>query len=221
MLYITGDTHGNFWEFYERTKKLVLTEADTVIVCGDFGFVWGESNLLEMLERFPWNIAFVDGNHEDFTQLEKYPVEDWNGGKVHRIARNIVHLMRGNVFTIEGKTFFCMGGAYSIDRIYRKKDVSWWSRELPSNEEYRTASNSLENCRYKVDYILTHNIPEKGFYELGYSPQYDDKELVGFLQWVYEKVEFKEWYAGHFHIDETVCGKVRILYNDILSLPAD
>ena len=88
-------------------------------------------------------------------------------------------------------------------------------------EEYRTASNSLENCRYKVDYILTHNIPEKGFYELGYSPQYDDKELVGFLQWVYEKVEFKEWYAGHFHIDETVCGKVRILYNDILSLPTD
>lgn len=218
MLYITGDTHGDYNDFIDRTKKLELTPDDTVIICGDFGFIFIDDYFLTKLVKLPWNIAFVDGNHENFDKLERYPVENWNGGKVHRIAKNIVHLMRGNVFSIEGKTFFCMGGAYSIDKAIRREGVSWWSRESPSNEEYRTASESLEKCGMTVDYILTHNIPEKGFYELGYCPDMHDRELVGFLQWVMETVSFKEWYAGHFHIDQTVCGNVRILYGDVVPL---
>jgi predicted phosphodiesterase len=221
MLYITGDTHGDYWDLFERTKDLGLTSDDTVIICGDFGFIFIDDYFLTKLTLLPWNIAFVDGNHENFDKLESYPVEEWNGGTVHRIAKNIVHLMRGNVFTIEEKTFFCMGGAYSIDKGMRKEGVSWWSRESPSNEEYRTASASLEKHNMTVDYILTHNIPERGFYELGYSPDMHDKELVGFLQWVFENVNFKEWFAGHFHIDKVVCDRVRILYGDVVPVSED
>ena len=46
--------------------------------------------------------VFIDGNHENYDRLSAYPVTEWRGGKVHRIADNILHLMRGQVFEIDG-----------------------------------------------------------------------------------------------------------------------
>ena len=37
-----------------------------------------------------------------------------HGGKVHRIRPHVLHLMRGQVFDIEGHTFFTMGGVKSV-----------------------------------------------------------------------------------------------------------
>mgnify|MGYP003299436716 CR=1 FL=1 len=39
MLYVTGDLHGEF----SKLEKLRLNEDDTLIVCGDFGFIWDNS----------------------------------------------------------------------------------------------------------------------------------------------------------------------------------
>ena len=39
MIYITGDTHGEYDHFLNRVYRDHVTEKDTVIVCGDFGFV--------------------------------------------------------------------------------------------------------------------------------------------------------------------------------------
>ena len=42
MIYFTGDTHGD----KERLSKFALKQlksGDTLIVCGDFGFLWDES----------------------------------------------------------------------------------------------------------------------------------------------------------------------------------
>ena len=76
MIYITGDTHGAYDEFLNRIYKFPITENDTVIVAGDFGFVWNRSvntiNLSKLAEE-PFTIAFVDGNHEDFDLLYSYP----------------------------------------------------------------------------------------------------------------------------------------------------
>ena len=87
-------------------------------MCGDFGY-WHdtdiERNNLDWLESQPWTTLFVDGNHSNFDRLKKLSVEEWNGGKVHKIRPHIIHLMRGQVFTINGKTFFTFGGAQSHD----------------------------------------------------------------------------------------------------------
>ena len=40
MIYITGDTHGEYDTFLNRIYRHPVTKDDTVIVCGDFGFVW-------------------------------------------------------------------------------------------------------------------------------------------------------------------------------------
>ena len=90
-----------------------MTKDDFVIICGDFGGVWnkGEENkeetmLMDWLDCKFFTTLFVDGNHENFDRLYDYPVEEWHGGKVHKIRPSVIHLMRGQIFEIDGKSIF-------------------------------------------------------------------------------------------------------------------
>lgn len=124
MIYITGDCHADFTKFNMENfpEQKEMTKDDYVIICGDFGGVWTKDEesekekwWLDWLERKSFTTLFVDGNHENFDRLYSYPVEEWNGGKVHRIRPTVIHLMRGQVFTLEGKKIFAFGGARSHD----------------------------------------------------------------------------------------------------------
>lgn len=219
MIYVTGDVHGEYYDLMHRIYGAGAKTGSTVIVCGDFGLVWNDEYhkyFLQILKSQPFNFLFVDGNHEDFDLLYTYPVEDWNGGKVHRIADNIRHLMRGQVFEIEGRTFFTMGGAYSIDKAMRREGVSWWSAELPTNEEYSTAEKNLEKCGYSVDYVLTHTIPESAIYSMQKTPVDNDKELTGYFEWLYSgNLHFKKWFAGHWHENILINDNLQILFEEV------
>ena len=121
MIYATGDLHGNALRFQPEyvPEQAEMTKDDYMIVCGDFGFVWnGEKTddaQLGKLEALPFTVLFVDGNHENFDALNEYPIEQWRGGTVHRIRPHVLHLMRGQAFELQGRTFFTMGGAQSHD----------------------------------------------------------------------------------------------------------
>ena len=127
MIFITGDLHGNAREEMKRlnidnfpTQK-ELTKEDYVIILGDFGFVWDkeenkhEKYWLDWLQDRNFTTLFIDGNHENHDRLKAYPISEWHGGKVHFIRPNVIHLMRGQVFTIENQKFLTMGGAPSHD----------------------------------------------------------------------------------------------------------
>mgnify|MGYP006956602361 CR=1 FL=1 len=43
--------------------------------------------------------------------------------------------------------------------MFRVKGVSWWTEELPSDEEYEEARKNLDAHDWAVDYILTHCAP--------------------------------------------------------------
>ncbi len=171
-----------------------------------------------MLSRQVYTIAFVDGNHEDFSILGEYPVSEWNGGQVHKIADNIYHLMRGQLFTIEGKTFFTMGGAYSIDKYRRVKGIDWWKEELPNSDDYKAADRTLSKCGYKTDYVITHTLPQSSIHYIGRVPDMHDLELTGYLDWLYEKLDFKKWFAGHFHINKQARGNVWVLFDEVVRI---
>ena len=109
MIYITGDTHGDLSHFKDPKLKR-LGEKDIVIVCGDFGFLWNpndpkEKRNLEWLKKRKYTICFLDGAHENFDMLDSYTPYRWKGGNTHKIADNIYHLMRGEMFMFENKTF--------------------------------------------------------------------------------------------------------------------
>lgn len=207
------------FDYLMEEGREALTEADTLIVCGDFGFVFRndqkERYYLDLLEKKPYTIAFCCGNHENFSALFSYPEEMWNGGKVHRIRKNIFHLMRGQIFTLEESRFFVMGGAYSIDKAYRKENVSWWAQELPSPKEYKEATVNLTRYNRKVDFIVSHTAPREIIRRMGHEPSVHDGELTGFLEWVMYEVDYQKWFFGHWHKDMKIDSKHRALWFDV------
>lgn len=142
MILITGDIHGShdISKLGDDNKVLFrnLTKSDYLIICGDFGLVWDNSEedrrWRKWLNQRNYTTLFVDGNHENFDLLNNHPVQQWHGGKVHRISDSIIHLMRGQVFEIDGKSFFTMGGAESHDKADRILGKSYWSNELHRNQ---------------------------------------------------------------------------------------
>lgn len=234
MIYVTGDIHGdidifklNMFNFPEGRK---LSKNDYVIICGDFGLVWGgkEKNRDEYwqhwFERQPWTTLFIDGNHENHQLLNSYPVDLWHGGRVHYINKSIIHLMRGEIYEIEGKTFFAFGGGYSTDRHYRQTGISWWPEELPTHEEVTNASKHLQRYDYHVDYVLTHDAPRDikeylGFYTNCDMTVYDQRfeDIHSVLYQFKQVLDFQMWYLGHYHIDRQI-GNMRILYDDIIQI---
>lgn len=141
---ITGDTHGEISRMYFITK--FLQEKDVLWIAGDFGYLFrndrDEQILLNDIESFLEQknayIVFCDGNHENHTELNKLPVEQWCGGKVHKLRQRIIHVLRGEILNVHRKNFFCFGGAYSIDRAMRKLNVSYWKEELPTMKIFVT-----------------------------------------------------------------------------------
>lgn len=216
---ITGDTHGEYGRLIEFDR--ILNAGDYIIVCGDWGYIFrnddNEKMLLDDIARKPWTMLFVDGNHENFPTIYEYPEEIWNGGRVHRIRENIIHLMRGQVFNIEGKSFFTFGGAYSIDKYMRREGESWWPQEMPTDEELIEANKNLDACGRKVDYIISHAAPEETM-NIFYPNHPEEKHINNFLEYVRETVEYKHWYIGHLHRDEDVWKHQSILWFDVREL---
>lgn len=224
---ITGDTHGildidkvvRFFDEHEGE----YTEEDYLIICGDVGVcgfsATGEMETREALRNLPVIVLFVDGNHEHHQNLNDFPVEEWNGGKVHRIENTIIHLMRGQVYDINGTTFFTFGGAYSVDRYMRQEGIDWFPEEIPSREEYEEGWRNLEKIGFQVDYIISHTAPREVAAAIGFGEMSDDEtELRQYLQRVADYTDFTAWYFGHFHQDEEVEGQFFCLYEDIIKL---
>ncbi|MEE4567116.1 hypothetical protein V2U94_05675 [Paenibacillus polymyxa] len=140
---------------------------------------------------------FIDGNHENHDMLDEYPVEVWNGGKVHKINKSIIHLMRGQVFNIESMKFFTFGGAASHDKEYRKEGKSWWKREMPSEEEYKEGLKNLKKHDWKVDYILTHtcSTPALEYITQRCGIHMDLDKMHPYFYDIEKKVDYKQWYA--------------------------
>lgn len=91
--------------------------------------------------------------------LAELPETEWCGGHVHIVRPNILHLMRGEVFDIDGTTVLAMGGAASHDREWREEGKSWWPEEMPNAAEMDRCRRSLDRAGWNVDYVVTHEAP--------------------------------------------------------------
>ena len=246
MIFITGDTHGDYrklnTEIFPEQKE--MSKTDYVIVCGDFG-IWkddkNQKHWLKWLDEKPFTTLFVDGNHENFDLLSTYPITDWNGGKVQFISQSVIHLMRGEIYNIDGKTFFTMGGASSHDisdgileptapdfkltkrkldtqnAMYRVNHISWWKEELPSDGDYKNALDNLEKHDFKVDYIVSHCAPAHIVDVLG-GGVYQNDRLTNFLEDVSIRASFNYWFFGHYHDNRDFDRKYILLYEQILEV---
>ncbi len=222
---VTGDTHGTLdlgkvISFFGEHED-EYTEDDYLIICGDVG-VCGfnpdiEKETRKILRELPVTVLFIDGNHEHHQKLMDLPVDEWMGGKVHFVESKIIHLMRGQVYDIDGITFFTFGGAHSVDRYMRIEGFDWFPEEIPSREEYEEGLDNLEKCDYQVDYVITHTAPREVAAALGYGEDIlDETALRRYLQQIADHAEYKMWFFGHFHEDEEIEEVFRALYQDVV-----
>lgn len=225
MIYITGDTHipidsdkllpENF------PKGSMLDENDYLIILGDFGGVWDRKSeehakWIKFLSSRRYTTLFVDGNHENFDLLNSYKVESWCGGKVHHIAKNVIHLMRGQVYNIDKTSIFTFGGGFSKDKDRRIPHISWWSEEMPSAEEYDEGMKNLKKAGFMVDYILTHTAPLSVISRF-FTP-FGEVKLNRYLSEVDRLTSYKKWYFGHVHEDVAVDDRHVAVYDKIIEL---
>lgn len=229
-IFITGDTHGSL-ELKRLSNKnfpiaKTLTKEDTVIICGDAGFMWDNSNETkywdDWAEDRPFTIISVFGNHSNYDLLRSIPITEWHGAKVHKVRPHVMYIENGEIFTLNNQTFFCMGGATSIDKSYRKEGKSWWAAEIPTWNEMDYAANNLRAHDFKIDNIVTHCGPNYIVDKLfPYENAHDS--ITNFLEkFVRMTTNFNKWYMGHYHVDRSYDEqKFNILYQDILEIMPD
>ncbi len=195
MIYITGDTHADFSRLNEEKFPIQaeMTKNDYVIICGDFGGVWTfeeessrEKEALDWLNNKNFTTLFIDGNHENYTRLYNYPIEEWHGGKVHKIRNSVFHLMRGEIFDIDNKKIFAFGGAKS-------HDIQDGIFNLDEKEIQNGISN-LEKVNYKVDYVISHCCPTS--IQTLINPTYKRDILTDYLQQISGKCTFKRRFVS-------------------------
>lgn len=222
MIYFTGDTHGD----KNRLSKFALKQlksGDTLIVCGDFGFLWDESKkekkFLEKLSKRNYNICFIDGTHENFELLEKIPVTFWRGGRVRKITDNVIHLMRGEIYEIDKKIIFTMGGGESPEIEYKNEEDLTHQYELPTKQEMLNGVNNLERCEFKVDYIVTHEPPAKirDFLLLSKNTAARTTALGAYFDELSVQASFERWFFGSMHMDKFISNSQIAVFNNIVS----
>ena len=220
MLYITGDMHGDFSRIKTPAVKR-LRKGDFLFVCGDFGFIWNgghaEQKILKKLDRQKFTLLFVEGVHENFDLLEKYEVVDYCGGKARKIGQKIYQLLRGYVFTIEGRKFFAFGGGESRDRELRAEHQTWWPQELATPEELQRGLAALKEVENEVDYIITHEAPSSvdSFIDM-------DNTSCNPLQATFDEInrqcKFRQWYFGYYHLDKVITNSHTAVFREVLPL---
>lgn len=240
-IFVTGDTHRDIDIHKLSTDKWPeqkeLTRDDILIIAGDFGGVWFDGKndksskddyFLKWYEDKPFTTVFVDGNHENFNKLCKYPRADFLGAECHQIMPHVYHVMRGEVLHAGGKKIWCMGGARSTDKAYRKPNISWWKQEEPTKKEWKHAYQTLTEER--PDIVITHDVNYTALVKMfaEYSFEMPDSVTQGlddaFARIVRENIPVTDWYFGHHHqdFDEIVHGiRYHALYQRILEIDTD
>ena len=217
--FLKGDIHGNLFEVIEFINRFELGENDNIIILGDCGIAWRKDRKDLDQNIKLWNeysngvkLYFLDGNHENFNILNSLPIEN-NMGK---IADNIYHLRRGQIYEFEGKKILVCGGADSIDKYRRVENFTWWKEETISQETI----DNIPAGHY--DYVLTHCCPRSIFDNNRVylsTLQFLNENKINhnsedMLEQLKDKITFDHWCFGHYHINRNLDNKFTCLFED-------
>ena len=223
MVYVTGDMHGCLERLYDKGIRR-LKSGDVLIVCGDFGYIWDggktEKQVIDYLSTRRFVTAFVDGTHDNMETINKGRVTYWHGGMVHRVKEKLIHLRRGQIFDIEGNSFFTFGGGESSDKDMRLPLGKWWREEEPTPYEMAEGAKKLDEAGCKVDYIITHEPPSlvKSAILLRKGSNDRVNKLNGYLEEIGRSCDFKHWYFGSLHEDRVITPRHTCVFKNTIAI---
>lgn len=166
---LLGDVHGNERWLERSIVKAHELGVDQILQLGDFGF-WEHDrsdNFMDVAFRLcdEWEVAldWIDGNHECHPVLRsRYgPTGDRRDDNTTADGWFIRwpwlrHRPRGSRWTWGNVRFAALGGAYSIDKPYRRVGKSWWHEETITEDEVdRTIAGG------PADVLVCHDVPDE------------------------------------------------------------
>jgi len=229
MIYVTGDTHGQFGHVEAFCERLQTKREDILIILGDAGINYSggirDSMKKRFLESLPITIFCIHGNHElRPSTIDTYEEKIWHGGMVY-YEEDYPHLLfakDGEIFDFDGKKTIVIGGAYSIDKDIRLiYGYGWWEDEQPSEEIKQYVEQQLEKLEWKADVVLSHTTPLK--YEpvevflSGIDQSKVDKSTEIWLDGIEDRLEYGKWYCGHYHTEKKI-DRLEIMYNNLTTM---
>ncbi len=218
MIYVTGDMHGDISRFKHKALRK-LKKSDFLIVCGDFGFVWDgseqEQKKIKWIARRRYTTLFIDGVHENFELLAAYPEQELFGGKVRCLGKRLFYLERGQVFELEGKKIFAMGGGERADREVEDTTSAYLTRELPTKAEIEQAAFRLEDANYSVDCVITYEAATTIKGSLVKEME-NINPLNAFFERVLRECSYKKWFFGCYHVDRKLSHVQHAVFREVL-----
>ena len=212
---LTGDLHASPDELqflrpeYLRTKFGQKCENTIIVILGDGGFLWHEdpysdfggeliTTLNNWMKELNSTLIVVPGNHENYKRIYSLPkvhLKEKNfEGDFREISHYIKYTERFDEYSFEDKYFLVLGGARSLDKMYRHEG-EWFSDETFSIEEKDIIVSLIKDAEY--DYVLAHTCPDYVVRQI-FETVYRDSNAE-FFDRVMNYISPKAWYFGHFH----------------------
>lgn len=225
MIYITGDKHTDFRNVSFLCYSNETTLDDILIVLGDAGinyFANEKDNLLkDSLKNYPITFFCIHGNHEERPEnIKTYKTKQFHQGLVYYEEKypNLLFAKDGEIYDFNHQKVLVIGGAYSVDKYYRRMHgYPWYESEQPDETTKENILKLVDKVQ-EVDIVLTHTCPYKylptEMFIQGMDQSLVDNSTEEFLDIIEEKLIYKTWYCGHFHTDKTI-DKIRFMFHDI------
>jgi len=231
MVYLTGDTHGDFKRVAEFCIFANKNKDDTLVVLGDAGINYRQDKAAyehkQLLERLPITLLCIHGNHEQRPEtISSYKEIFWNGGIVYAQDEfpSILFAKDGEIYNLDGNKCISIGGAYSVDKPLRLLNGwNWFADEQPSDAVKQCVEQRLTDENWRIDIVLSHTcpyryLPSDTFPKNSSVDQRTvDNSTEIWLDDIEERLDYMKWYCGHFHI-ERVIDKIQFMYNDFVSI---
>ncbi len=246
--YITGDKHRNFDSVEKFCKETRTRKKDVLIFLGDCGFNYFEDKrddkLKQRVAELNITLFCLHGNKEKRpANISTYGKRSFCGGTVYYEPKypNILFAIDGEIYNFEGKKYFVMGGAHSVDKKYcLEKGLPYWEDEMPTPALMKHAEKRLAEHNNKVYGVLTHTCPFqylptemfmttrknakqsnfskflKRFPKKTFEPDID-RSTEYWLGELEQKIRYRYWFCGHYHVDKQI-DKVIMLHKEFRPL---
>ena len=186
-----GDVHGHFTEFNSLIR--LYKDSDYIIQVGDVGF--GFPKTLQYSDiKFPDNVKFIRGNHDNPNICRKHP--NYIGDYGYSSIMNL----------------FYLSGAFSIDWMYRIQNVSVWGDEELSNNDFNKAAKLYFDSKPSI--VVTHDCPKTIQIYLK-SHHIEPSKTNTDLEYMFNEYKPKYWIFGHHHTYKNI----NILGTNFICLP--
>ena len=207
-LILIGDTHGMTTELVGLINQRLHNQAAmTIVQLGDFGLWTHERGGSAFLDRVNEALAkqgktlyALGGNHENWDHWNWMVANLAKSNKGFAVLRSNIRLApRVHSWSWGGKRMQIVGGAVSVDREPRQKEMrqgrpaSWWPAEQITDAEVDSIPWS------KVDYLFTHDCASSTPFKHNLVPDPESQIHRQRIDEVLRRTNPELHFHGHMH----------------------